>query len=53
LIKLREELKKEIGNTSDVLKQEETLPGPYIKKGNYYIIPLPELSTQDKTFLTI
>ena len=38
-------------NLRDELKNVET--GPYIKKGNYYIISTSELSSQDKTFLTI
>jgi hypothetical protein len=38
-------------NLRDELKNVET--GPYIKKGNYYIISISELSSQDKTFLTI
>jgi hypothetical protein len=40
-----------IKNIRDELKNVET--APYIKKGNYYIIPITELTSQDKTFLTI
>lgn len=41
----------EVLNIRDELKNVET--GHYIKKGNYYIIPISELTSQDKTFLTI